>query len=84
MACAPGALSARLTTAEIEPRHILEFPVFDEDFPAPRSALSPRPQIEQHLGVGHARPASSANGPRPERPAGRARSARLQFKADVR
>jgi uncharacterized alpha-E superfamily protein len=76
MACALEPY-LRVYTAEIEPRHILEFLVFDEDFP--RSIRFATAQIEQHLsalarsGVGER--------PGPERLAGRLK-ARLEF-ADV-
>jgi uncharacterized alpha-E superfamily protein len=46
MACALEPY-LRVYTAEIEPRHILEFLVFDEDFP--RSIRFATAQIEQHL-----------------------------------
>ncbi len=75
MACALEPY-LRVYTAEIEPRHILEFLVFDEDFP--RSIRFATAQIEQHLSA-MARSASERAGP--ERLAGRLK-ARLQF-ADV-
>lgn len=76
MACALEPY-LRVYTAEIEPRHILEFLVFDEDFP--RSIRFATAQIEQHLSA----MARSGGGERagPERLAGRLK-ARLQF-ADV-
>jgi uncharacterized alpha-E superfamily protein len=75
MACALEPY-LRVYTAEIEPRHILEFLVFDEDFP--RSIRFATAQIEQHLSA-MARSSSERAGP--ERLAGRLK-ARLQF-ADV-
>nr|WP_295113040.1 alpha-E domain-containing protein [uncultured Caulobacter sp.] len=76
MACALEPY-LRVYTAEIEPRHILEFLVFDEDFP--RSIRFATAQIEQHLSA----MARAGGGERaaPERLAGRLK-ARLQF-ADV-
>lgn len=76
MACALEPY-LRVYTAEIEPRHILEFLVFDEDFP--RSIRFATTQIEQHLSA----MARAGGGERatPERLAGRLK-ARLQF-ADV-
>lgn len=76
MACALEPY-LRVYTAEIEPRHILEFLVFDEDFP--RSIRFATAQIEQHLSA----MARAVGGERvgPERLAGRLK-ARLQF-ADV-
>ena len=73
MACALEPY-LRVYTAEIEPRHILEFLVFDEDFP--RSIRFATAQIEQHL-------SAMVRGERggPERLAGRLK-ARLEF-ADV-
>ncbi|CAN5478218.1 alpha-E domain-containing protein [soil metagenome] len=65
----------RVYTAEIEPRHILEFLVFDEDFP--RSIRFVTSRIEEHLAV-LARHAEATGGPGPERIAGRLK-ARLQF-----
>jgi uncharacterized alpha-E superfamily protein len=76
MACALEPY-LRVYTAEIEPRHILEFLVFDEDFP--RSIRFATAQIEQHLSA-MAR-ASGGERATPERLAGRLK-ARLQF-ADV-
>ncbi len=77
MACALEPY-LRVYTAEIEPRHILEFLVFDEDFP--RSIRFATTQIEQHLSA----MARGGGGERagPERLAGRLK-ARLQFFADV-
>jgi len=77
MACALEPY-LRVYTAEIEPRHILEFLVFDEDFP--RSIRFATAQIEQHLSA-MARSAFVGERPGPERLAGRLK-ARLQF-ADV-
>jgi uncharacterized alpha-E superfamily protein len=77
MACALEPY-LRVYTAEIEPRHILEFLVFDEDFP--RSIRFATAQIEQHLSA-MARNAFTGERPGPERLAGRLK-ARLQF-ADV-
>jgi uncharacterized alpha-E superfamily protein len=77
MACALEPY-LRVYTAEIEPRHILEFLVFDEDFP--RSIRFATAQIEQHLSA-MARNAFTGERPGPERLAGRIK-ARLQF-ADV-
>lgn len=76
MACALEPY-LRVYTAEIEPRHILEFLVFDEDFP--RSIRFATAQIEQHLSAMVRGGASERAGP--ERLAGRLK-ARLQF-ADV-
>lgn len=73
MACALEPY-LRVYTAEIEPRHILEFLVFDEDFP--RSIRFATAQIEQHLSA-MARGVFSERGG-PERLAGRLK-ARLQF-----
>jgi uncharacterized alpha-E superfamily protein len=73
MACALEPY-LRVYTAEIEPRHILEFLVFDEDFP--RSIRFATTQIEQHLSA-MARGGASER-PGPERLAGRLK-ARLQF-----
>lgn len=77
MACALEPY-LRVYTAEIEPRHILEFLVFDEDFP--RSIRFATAQIEQHLSA-MARSVSANERAGPERLAGRLK-ARLQF-ADV-
>ena len=77
MACALEPY-LRVYTAEIEPRHILEFLVFDADFP--RSIRFATAQIEQHLSTLARSVASSERGG-PERLAGRLK-ARLQF-ADV-
>lgn len=77
MACALEPY-LRAYTAEIEPRHILEFLVFDEDFP--RSIRFATSQIEQHL-TALARRVSAGESAAPERLAGRLK-ARLQF-ADV-
>jgi len=77
MACALEPY-LRVYTAEIEPRHILEFLVFDEDFP--RSIRFATAQIEQHLSA-MARNAFTGERPGPELLAGRLK-ARLQF-ADV-
>jgi len=74
MACALEPY-LRVYTAEIEPRHILEFLVFDEDFP--RSIRFVTSRIEEHLAV-LARHAEASGGPGPERIAGRLK-ARLQF-----
>jgi uncharacterized alpha-E superfamily protein len=75
MACALEPY-LRVYTAEIEPRHILEFLVFDEDFP--RSIRFATAQIEQHLSAMVRNGGERAG---PERLAGRLK-ARLQF-ADV-
>ncbi|MFZ5670053.1 MAG: alpha-E domain-containing protein [Pseudomonadota bacterium] len=64
----------RRYTAEIEPRHILEFLVFDEDFP--RSIRFATARIEEHL-VGVSRH-GEAGVAAPERLAGRLK-ARLQY-----
>ncbi len=77
MACALEPY-LRVYTAEIEPRHILEFLVFDEDFP--RSIRFTTAQIEQHLSA-MARGGVFSERAGPERLAGRLK-ARLQF-ADV-
>jgi uncharacterized alpha-E superfamily protein len=77
MACALEPY-LRVYTAEIEPRHILEFLVFDEDFP--RSIRFATAQIEQHL-TALARSGSAGERAGPERLAGRLK-ARLQY-ADV-
>jgi len=77
MACALEPY-LRVYTAEIEPRHILEFLVFDEDFP--RSIRFATAQIEQHLSA-MARGGLVSERGGPERLAGRLK-ARLQF-ADV-
>ncbi|USQ94006.1 alpha-E domain-containing protein [Caulobacter sp. RL271] len=77
MACALEPY-LRVYTAEIEPRHILEFLVFDEEFP--RSIRFTTAQIEQHLSA-LARGGLFSERAGPERLAGRLK-ARLQF-ADV-
>ncbi|WP_168073280.1 alpha-E domain-containing protein [Caulobacter sp. SSI4214] len=77
MACALEPY-LRVYTAEIEPRHILEFLVFDEDFP--RSIRFATAQIEQHLAA-LARRVSAGERAGPERLAGRLK-ARLEY-ADV-
>jgi uncharacterized alpha-E superfamily protein len=77
MACALEPY-LRAYTAEIEPRHILEFLVFDEDFP--RSIRFATCRIEEHL-ADLARHMESAGRAGPERLAGRLK-ARLQY-ADV-
>ncbi len=77
MACALEPY-LRAYTAEIEPRHILEFLVFDEDFP--RSIRFATSQIELHL-TALARRISLGERGGPERLAGRLK-ARLQY-ADV-
>lgn len=77
MACALEPY-LRVYTAEIEPRHILEFLVFDEDFP--RSIRFATAQIEQHL-TALTRSVSAGERAGPERLAGRLK-ARLQY-ADV-
>ena len=74
MACALEPY-LRVYTAEIEPRHILEFLVFDEDFP--RSIRFATAQIEQHLSA-LARSVAASDRAGPERLAGRLK-ARLQF-----
>ena len=68
----------RRYTAEIEPRHILEFLVFDEEFP--RSIRFATTRIEEHL-VGVSRHVATGGLATPERLAGRLK-ARLQY-ADV-
>jgi uncharacterized alpha-E superfamily protein len=75
MACALEPY-LRVYTAEIEPRHILEFLVFDEDFP--RSIRFATSQIEANLSA-LARRNEERSGP--ERIAGRLK-ARLEF-ADI-
>lgn len=75
MACALEPY-LRVYTAEIEPRHILEFLVFDEDFP--RSIRFATSQIEANLSA-LARRNEERGGP--ERIAGRLK-ARLEF-ADI-
>ncbi|PHY13555.1 hypothetical protein CSW58_04960 [Caulobacter sp. B11] len=77
MACALEPY-LRVYTAEIEPRHILEFLVFDEDFP--RSIRFATAQIERHLSE-LARHVEATGRAAPERMAGRLK-ARLEF-ADV-
>ena len=77
MACALEPYLRRYT-AEIEPRFILEFLVFDEEFP--RSIRFATARIEEHL-VGVSRHVESGNLATPERLAGRLK-ARLEF-ADV-
>ncbi|MBI1684392.1 alpha-E domain-containing protein [Caulobacter hibisci] len=77
MACALEPY-LRVYTAEIEPRHILEFLVFDEDFP--RSIRFSTSRIEEHL-IALARHVEAAGRAAPERLAGKLK-ARLQF-ADV-
>jgi uncharacterized alpha-E superfamily protein len=75
MACALEPY-LRVYTAEIEPKHILEFLVFDEDFP--RSIRFATSQIEANLSA-LARRNEERGGP--ERIAGRLK-ARLEF-ADI-
>jgi uncharacterized alpha-E superfamily protein len=75
MACALEPY-LRVYTAEIQPKHILEFLVFDEDFP--RSIRFATSQIEANLSV-LARRSEERGGP--ERIAGRLK-ARLEF-ADI-
>jgi len=77
MACALEPY-LRVYTAEIEPRHILEFLVFDEDFP--RSIRFTTSRIEEHL-TALARHVEAAGRAAPERLAGKLK-ARLQY-ADV-
>jgi len=77
MACALEPY-LRVYTAEIEPRHILEFLVFDEDFP--RSIRFATSQIEANLSA-LARRAEAGERAGPERIAGRLK-ARLQY-ADI-
>ncbi|MES2034639.1 MAG: alpha-E domain-containing protein [Pseudomonadota bacterium] len=77
MACALEPYLRRYT-AEIEPRFILEFLLFDEEFP--RSIRFATAQIEDHL-IGVSRHIESGNTATPERLAGRLK-ARLEF-ADV-
>ncbi len=77
MACALEPY-LRVYTAEIEPRHILEFLVFDEDFP--RSIRFATSQIEANLSA-LARRTEAGERAGPERIAGRLK-ARLEF-ADI-
>jgi uncharacterized alpha-E superfamily protein len=65
----------RVYTAEILPRHILQFLMLDQDFP--RSMRFSTTQIERHLAA-ITRNAGAGGGPGPERLAGRLRS-RLQY-----
>jgi uncharacterized alpha-E superfamily protein len=74
MACALEPY-LRVYTSEIEPRYLLEFLLFDEDFP--RSIRFSTSRIEEHLNS-LARHADSAGRSGPERLAGRL-SARLEF-----
>ncbi|HET9161562.1 MAG TPA: alpha-E domain-containing protein [Caulobacteraceae bacterium] len=65
----------RVYTADIQPRHILEFLLFDEEFP--RSIRFATARIEEHLTM-LTRRADAAGRAAPERLAGRL-SARLEF-----
>ncbi|MDG2522859.1 alpha-E domain-containing protein [Caulobacter segnis] len=78
MACALEPY-LRAYTAEIEPRHILEFLLFSEDFP--RSIRFSTNQMELHLSKVARHMESGVGGGHPERLAGRLK-ARLEF-ADV-
>ncbi|WP_269716758.1 alpha-E domain-containing protein [Caulobacter sp. NIBR2454] len=78
MACALEPY-LRAYTAEIEPKHILDFLLFSEDFP--RSIRFTTTQMEQHLSKLARRVEAGAGGGHPERLAGRLK-ARLEF-ADV-
>jgi len=77
MACALEPYLRRYTS-EIEPRHILDYLLFDEEFP--RSIRFATARIEEHL-VGISRHVESGGLSAPERLAGRLK-ARLQY-ADV-
>jgi uncharacterized alpha-E superfamily protein len=74
MACALEPY-LRVYTADIQPRHILEFLLFDEEFP--RSIRFTTARIEEHLTM-LTRRAESTGRAAPERLAGRL-SARLEF-----
>ncbi|MDB5454360.1 MAG: hypothetical protein JWO33_2938 [Caulobacteraceae bacterium] len=74
MACALEPY-LRVYTADIQPRHILEFLLFDEEFP--RSIRFATARIEEHL-TQLTRRAESTGRAAPERLAGRL-SARLEF-----
>jgi uncharacterized alpha-E superfamily protein len=74
MACALEPY-LRVYTAEIQPRYLLEFLMFDEDFP--RSIRFATSRIEEHL-ISLARHADLSDRVGPERLAGRL-SARLEF-----
>jgi len=74
MACALEPYLRRYT-AEIEPKHIMEFLIFDEDFP--RSIRFATSRIEEYL-VGISRHVEIGGLATPERLAGRLK-ARLQF-----
>lgn len=74
MACALEPY-LRVYTAELEPRHLLEFLMFDEEFP--RSIRFSTLRMEEHL-TGLARATHSFGHSGPERLAGRL-SARLEF-----
>ena len=74
MACALEPY-LRVYTAEIQPRYLLEFLLFDEEFP--RSIRFSTQRMEDHLTM-LARPTAAADRSRPERLAARL-SARLQF-----
>ncbi|MET0337612.1 MAG: alpha-E domain-containing protein [Caulobacter sp.] len=78
MACALEPY-LRAYTAEIEPRHILEFLLFSEDFP--RSIRFTTTQMELHLSKVARHMESVTVGGHPERVAGRLK-ARLEF-ADI-
>jgi uncharacterized alpha-E superfamily protein len=74
MACALEPY-LRVYTAELEPRHLLEFLMFDEEFP--RSVRFATLRMEEHL-TSLARHTQSSGNSGPERLAGRL-SARLEF-----
>jgi uncharacterized alpha-E superfamily protein len=74
MACALEPY-LRVYTADIQPRHILEFLLFDQEFP--RSIRFTTARIEEHLTM-LTRRAESTGRAAPERLAGRL-SARLEF-----
>jgi uncharacterized alpha-E superfamily protein len=74
MACALEPY-LRVYTAEIEPRHILEFLLFDDEFP--RSLRFSTARIEEHLEI-LCRHAGAAGHGNPDRLAGRLK-ARLQY-----
>lgn len=74
MACALEPY-LRVYTAEIQPRLLMEFLLFDEEFP--RSIRFCAAQVQQHL-TRLTRSADVIDGPSPERIAGRL-SARLEF-----
>jgi len=65
----------RVYTAELQPRLLMQFLLFDEEFP--RSIRFSAAQVQTHL-ARLARYTDGLDGPRPERLAGRL-SARLEF-----